>query len=293
MLTRRRFTLALGAMPACLSGPAVAASGPVSAETLTRRLAEIEATSGGRLGVAILDSGSDLSVGHRAEERFPLCSTFKLIAAAAVLARVDAGAESLARRVPYTAADLVPYSPVTGARVGEGAMPLADLCEAAITRSDNTAGNLLLGAIGGPAGFTAYARGLSDGVTRLDRIEPDLNEALPGDARDTTSPAAMLADLRRLLIGDVLSEDSRAHLTGWLAANRTGGARLRAHLPEGWRVGDKTGSGDRGTTNDVGIVWPATGEPILVAAYLTGTDAPTESRNATLADVGRLLIGLR
>ena len=175
----------------------------------------------------------------------------------------------------------------------QGAMPLSDLCEAAITRSDNTAGNLMLGAIGGPAGLTAYARSLGDAVTRLDRMEPDLNEAAPDDPRDTTSPAAMLANLRRLLIGDALSEMSKARLAGWLLGNRTGGARLRAHLPAGWRVGDKTGSGDRGTTNDAGIVWPASGEPILVAAYLTGTEAPADARNAALAEVGRALATLR
>ncbi|MGU3537534.1 class A beta-lactamase [Methylobacterium sp. A54F] len=300
MLDRRRLVLALGA--GLLAPPARAAPEPGRdpEPDLEPALARIEAESGGRLGVAILDAGSGRVVGHRADERFPLCSTFKLLAAAAILARVEAGRERLERSVPYTAAMIVPDSPVTQARLGtgglpagEGAMPLDALCAAAITRSDNTAGNLLLDAIGGPAGLTAYLRGLGDPVTRLDRIEPDLNEAAPGDPRDTTTPAAMLASLRRLLLGDALSPDGRARLTGWLLDNRTGDARLRARLPPGWRVGDKTGSGAFGTTNDVGLIRPPDGAPILAAIYLTQTTAAAEARNATVAAVGRVLAGLR
>ena len=156
-----------------------------------------------------------------------------------------------------------------------------------MTVSDNTAGNLLLAALDGPEGLTAYARSLGDTVTRLDRIEPELNEALPGDARDTTSPNAMLADLRTLVLGEALSADSRELLTRWLIGNKTGNTRLRAGLPKGWRVGDKTGSGERGTTNDVGIIWPPGRAGVLVAIYLTGAPQTGEQRNATLAAVGR------
>lgn len=256
------------------------------AARLAPELARIEAGSGGRLGVAVLDGTTGERAGHRADERFPLCSTFKLLAAAAVLARVDAGRERLDRRVVFARSDLVTYSPVTERRVGEG-MALDEVCEAAMTLSDNTAGNLLLAALGGPAGLTAALRTLGDGVTRLDRIEPDLNEALPDDPRDTTTPAAMLANLDRLLLGDALTPASRERLTGWLVANRTGDARLRAGLPREWRVGEKTGTGERGTTNDAGLAWPPGRGPVLVAAYLTGTAAPIDARNATLADVGR------
>jgi beta-lactamase class A len=218
-----------------------------------------------------------------------MCSTFKLLAAAAILARVDANQEQLSRKIAFDQSDIVVNSPVTSARVADGSLSLGDLCEAAITMSDNTAGNLLLANLGGPAGLTAYARSLGDEVTRLDRNEPDLNEALAGDPRDTTTPAAMLADLRLLTLGNGLSETSRQQLIGWLLANRTGGSRLRARLPSDWRVGDKTGSGERGTTNDVGLVWPPHRKPVLACVYLTGTSASAEHRNATVAEVGRAI----
>ncbi|KAB1077899.1 class A beta-lactamase [Methylobacterium soli] len=297
MLSRRVFTRAiLGAASACLGLAGAwprAASAADQAEALRRRFAEIEARSGGRLGVGVLDLQTGLRAGHRAEERFPLCSTFKLLAAAAVLARVDAGRESLERRVTYNAADLVAYSPVTEPRVGEGGMALEALCAAAITLSDNTAGNLLLSAIGGPSGLTAYLRSLGDPVTRLDRTEPDLNEARPEDPRDTTTPGAMLDTLQRLLRGSALSDASRARLLGWLRDNKTGATRLRARLPADWRVGDKTGTGENGTANDVGLLAPPVGEPILVTAYLTGSTASSEARNAAIAEVAQALLVLR
>jgi beta-lactamase class A len=218
-----------------------------------------------------------------------MCSTFKLLAGAAILARVDSGKETLQRRIRFDASDLVTYSPATEKRTGEPGMTLAELCEAAITLSDNTAANLLLEALGGPAGLTAYARSLGDSVTRLDRIEPELNEATPGDERDTTTPAAMAANLNALILGDALSSASRKRLADWMIANKTGDARLRAGLPKDWRVGDKTGSGNRGTTNDIGLAWPPKQPPIIIAAYLTETTAPSEQRNAALASVARAI----
>lgn len=256
---------------------------------LAARLAAIEAETGGRLGVAVLDTGSGARAGHRSGERFPLCSTFKVLAASAVLARVDAGSENIDRLVKIAAGDLVPYSPVTAEHVGDGGMSLAELCEAAITRSDNTAGNLLLAAVGGPEGLTAYLRSLDDPATRLDRTEPTLNEALPDDLRDTTTPDAMLDTLHRLVLGKALSKASRRRLAGWMLANTTGGTRLRAGLPAEWRIGDKTGTGERGTTNDVGILWPPGREPVIAAVYLTGATVPPEGRNAAIAGVARVL----
>jgi beta-lactamase class A len=254
---------------------------------LAAQFARLEREIGGRLGVAVLNAGSRASVGLRADERFPLCSTFKLLAAAAILKRVDAGAESLDRRIGYRREDLVAYSPITRHHVGAG-MPLADLCEAAMTRSDNTAGNLMLAALGGPRGVTAFARAIGDAQTRLDRIEPELNEAAPGDARDTTTPAAMGRNIRALVLGDVLSPASRRHLTRWMVENKTGGTRLRAGAPAGWRVGDKTGTGERGTSNDVGVVWPPGGtSPLVVAVYLTGSPAAADKRDAAIAAVAR------
>jgi beta-lactamase class A len=171
-------------------------------------------------------------------------------------------------------------------------MTVGELCEAAITVSDNTAGNLLLASFGGPAGLTAYIRSLGDPMTRLDRNEPTLNEATPGDVRDTTTPAAMLGLMRQLLLGTALSPASRERLVGWLVANTTGNARLRAGAP-GARVGDKTGTGAHGTTNDVGIIWPPGREPILVAAFLTNTPREGAANEAILASVGRLAVAER
>ena len=252
-------------------------------------LGRIEAASGGRLGVAILDTASGRRTGHRSTERFPLCSTFKVLACGAVLIRVDSGREDLDRRIIFGSEDLVTYSPVTKDRVGREGMTLGELCKAAMTQSDNTAGNLILRSLGGPSAVTATARSLGDPSTRLDRNETDLNEATPGDLRDTTTPDAMAGDLMSLVVGDRLSERSRDQLTTWLVSNETGGAKLRAGLPRDWRIGDKTGGGDRGTTNDVAVLWPPGRQPLIVCVYLTETQASFADRNATIAAVGRAI----
>jgi len=247
----------------------------------------IEADVQGRLGVALLDAGTGRITGWRLDERFPMCSTFKWLLAAAVLQRVDAGRERLERRIVFGADALLSYAPATSRHVGGAGMSVAELCEAAITLSDNTAANLLLAALGGPAAVTACARSLDDEVTRLDRTEPALNESLPGDPRDTTSPRAMAGTLRRALLGDALSAAARERLAGWMVATQTGAQRLRAGLPADWRVGDKTGTGERGSTNDVGVIWPASGAPIVASVYLTNTSAPREACSAVIAAVGQ------
>jgi beta-lactamase class A len=285
-MNRREMAVSLAATAATfglLKAIAARAAAPLLAEQLSR----IESGSGGRLGVAILDMGTQRHAEHRAAELFPMCSTFKLLAAAAVLKRAENGQDQMQRRITFQPSDIVVNSPVTKDHVGGDGMTLAELCAAALNYSDNTAGNLLLASLGGPQALTAYARSIGDPITRLDRIEPDLGEAVPGDPRDTTTPAAMLQNLSTLLLGNVLSAASKDQLTAWLLGNRTGDARLRAGLPPGWRCGDKTGSGEQGSTNDVGVVWPPHGAPILVTIYLTQTAAPSEARNATLADVGR------
>ena len=263
------------------------------ADTIRARLREIEADSGGRLGVAIVDTTSGLHAGLHADERFPMCSTFKLLVAGAILARVDRGEEDLQRRIVYSQSELVPNSPATSKhtreRTGNTGMSVGDLCKAAITLSDNTAANLLLASFGGPAALTEFARSLGDGITRLDRIEPTLNEGTPGDPRDTTTPNAMLGNLRELVLGEHLTSSSRAQLLAWLAANETGGERIRAKLPKDWGVGDKTGTGDHGTANDVAIVWPPGRGPILVAVYLTETAGDAARCNAAIASVGALV----
>jgi beta-lactamase class A len=255
---------------------------------LQRGLAELDRRHGGRLGVAVLDTARKTPVAHRGDERFALCSTFKCLAAATVLARVDRKEESLARRVIYSKDDLVTYSPVTGKHAGGDGMTVAEICEAAITLSDNTAGNLMLASFGGPSGLTAYVRSLGDNVTRLDRRETDLNEATPGDPRDTTTPLAMVETVRKIVLGSALSTQSRAQLAAWLAANKTGDKRLRAGVPKGWRVGDKTGSGEHNAANDVAVIWPPQRAPIIVAAYYAESSASTEERDAVIAEVGRL-----
>ncbi len=206
---------------------------------LSRAFARIEAVRGGRLGVAVLDTDSGRRAGFRQEERFPMCSTVKLLAVGAVLARVDTGQESLERRILFSKNDLVAYSPSTEKEVDGNGMTLASICDAAITLGDNTAGNLLLGTLGGPPGLTAYARSLGDAVTRLDRCETALNEGRPGDPRDTTSPASMLANPQALTLGPSLSASGKAQFLQWLRASELGKARLRARLPRDWRAAKK------------------------------------------------------
>ncbi|MBV8621655.1 MAG: class A beta-lactamase [Curvibacter sp.] len=291
MLQRRDFhRLALLAGSALLCGPA-----PVPAALAAERLASdlaipwktIEAESQGRLGAAVLDTARAQVQGHRLDERFPMCSTFKWLAAASVLQRVDQGHEQLARRIRFGRQDLQEWSPATEKQVDGQGMTLAELCEAAITLSDNTAGNLILDAIGGPEGLSAFARLQGDPVTRLDRREPDLNQSLPGDPRDTTSPRAMAGLLQRLALGPALSDGSRGQLQQWLQATRTNTKRLAAGLPPGWRLGSKTGTGPHGSTNDVGVYWPPAGAPVVVAVYLTGSKASLEVREAALARVAQ------
>jgi len=253
------------------------------------QIAAIEARLGGRIGVAGLDTGNGKRIDYRAEERFPLCSTFKFLAAAAVLKRVDEKKDKLDRFVSYDAKDILEYAPVTKAHLGNGGMTLGALCAAAIEQSDNTGGNLLLEAIGGPVGLTNFARDLGDRMTRLDRKEPELNSAIPGDDRDTTTPASMLGDIRQLLVGNTLSASSRQQLQEWLQANETGAAMIRAGIPTNRIVGDKTGRGANGATNDVAIVHPPDRAPILLAIYCVGSTASANDRAAAVAEAAKVV----
>lgn len=219
-----------------------------------------------------------------------MCSTFKFLLVSEILSRVDRNGEALDRFVRYTAADLLEYAPITKNQVREGGMTIRALCAAAMAYSDNTAANLLLNVIGGPGQLTQYVRSLGDSVTRLDRNEPSLNTAISGDDRDTTSPSAMLGDMKKLLVEEnQLSAASRRQLTEWLTGNTTGLHSLRARLPTTWRVGDKTGSGKNGATNDVLIGWPPNRAPLLITAYFVESIASSEDRYAALAEVGRIV----
>lgn len=276
-----------------LLGASALALHPVSASTDSQaeaetRLAALERRHGVRLGVAILDTGHGRRCGHRADERFLMCSTHKVLTVGAVLARVDQGVERLGRRVVFGRDAVLSWAPVSRRRTGAPGMSVAELCQATITVSDNTADNLLLASLGGPAAVTAFARRLGDPLTRLDRTEPALNVGAPGDLRDTTTPNAMLGDLRALLLGDALSAASREQLAAWMRATRTGLDKLRAGVPGGWQAGDKTGSGAHDETNDVAIFWPPGRKPLLVTAYLAGSTADADGRSAILAEVGRI-----
>jgi beta-lactamase class A len=290
MITRRQFHLGFGTalMASGLSVRPQAVRASAANQRLLDDIKRLESESGGRLGVCVLETATGVRHVHRGDERFPMCSTFKVLAAAATLARVDAGKEQLTRRITFTTSALVTYSPVTEKRVGGDGMTVAEICEAAMTWSDNTAANLLLAGLGGPQGVTGYARGLGDQATRLDRDEPSLNQALPEDARDTTTPNTMASSLQTLILGTTaLSAASREQLTAWMIANKTGDTRLRAGLAKDWRVGDKTGTGDRGTSNDVAVVWPPNNAPIVMAVYLTGATVSAAQQNATIASVAR------
>ncbi|MBI1209982.1 MAG: class A beta-lactamase [Alphaproteobacteria bacterium] len=283
----QRRQVLIGAAAVSLCGGAVhrAVAGAAKSDTLSEKISDIERRNGGRLGVSILDLQTQARFGHRENERFAMCSTFKFLAASCVLSRVDRGLEHLDRRIKYEAKDLVSYSPATKDHVADG-LTMAEVCEAAVTLSDNTAGNLMLASFGGPSGWTAFVRSLGDDVSRLDRIEPYLNDWTPGDERDTTTPAAMADNLRKVVLGDVLSKASRDRITAWLVACKTGQQRLRAGFPSKWKVGDKTGSSRSGIANDIAVAWPPDRAPLIVACYFSGATIADGQRNAAIAEVG-------
>ena len=262
-----------------------------NSENTEQALAAIEKRLGGRLGVAAWDTGAGKRAEHRASERFPMCSTFKFLLVAAVLSRVDKKEEKLDRLIHYHKDDLLEYAPITKQHVQEG-LTVSALCAAALqySDSDNTAANLLLAALGGPDQVTRYARSLGDPVTRLDRTEPTLNTAITGDVRDTTSPSAMLGDLKKILIDpQALSPESQKQLGQWMIGNTTGAAMLRNGLPPSWRTGDKTGHGSNGSTNDIAMCWPPNRKPILITAYFVESTAPSTECSGAIAEVGRIV----
>ncbi|MDP9012857.1 MAG: class A beta-lactamase, partial [Pseudomonadota bacterium] len=250
---------------------------------------DIEAKLGGRLGVAALDTRNGARLSHRSDERFAMCSTFKWMLAAAVLAQHDRGGGILERHLSYGPKDLLPNSPVTKQHVAEGSLTITELCKAAVETSDNTAANALLKFIGGPSALTRYLQTIGDHTTRLDRVELALNTNISGDPRDTTTPNAMIATMQRMLVGDELAGASRDLLLSWMKNCQTGLHRLRAGLPPAWTAGDKTGTGDNGAVNDNAIIWPTQRPPILVAAYLSGSHASPEALDAAHARIGTLV----
>lgn len=267
------------------------------AQDIDLKLAQIEESTGGRLGVAVFDSSGKQRVSYRPGERFIMCSTFKLLAVGDVLTHIDAGTLTFDDRVRYTKGDLLEYAPAARRHLARGWMTVRELCAGAMELSDNTCANLLMRRVGGPAGVTHYLRGIGDRYTRLDRYEPELNRPTgPGDPRDTTTPESMGFDAYRLLLRDLLSVSSRTMLAGWLRRSTTGLNLLRAGFPKSWSAGDKTGmggghtpSGDSDTRNDVAIVWPPGRPPFITAVYLTGVTVAAEQRDAAVANVARAI----
>lgn len=287
-LTRRQSLL--GLLPAAA---AIAMIGRVRAEQrdgLTAALEALEKKEGGRLGVHVIDTGNGSEHGNRSGELFALCSTFKFVLAAAILQRHDAGSVSLDRELAVTKADIISHSPDTEKMVGK-TMTVGELCHATMTTSDNAAANILLRELGGPEPVTAFLRSIGDTVTRLDRAEPHMNNAdvAAGDTRDTTSPAAMAATMKAIVLGDVLTPSSREIITGWLKAAVTGKTRLRAGFPKDWITGDKTGTGNDGPTNDVAITWPPGRAPLIVSVYYDRKGSTMAKDAAVIAEVGRIV----
>jgi len=242
-----------------------------------------------RIGVAVIDTETGKRWSARGEQRFPTNSTFKAFLCAALLNRGDKGTADPDREVTIRHSDIVSYSPVTEKRVGGAPVSLRELCAITVTVSDNAAANLVLKEIGGPEGLTAYLRGIGDDVTRADRWEPDSNTGTPGDDRDTTSPTAAAETLQKLVLGDALSVETRRELTDWLIGNKVGDATLRAGLPKDWRIADKTGAGANGSRSNIAVIWPEGREPVVIAVYITATQASFDDRNRTIARIGRAL----
>ncbi|MCX4756832.1 class A beta-lactamase [Kitasatospora purpeofusca] len=262
-------------------GRAFAQESPAPGGELTDRLRTLEGAYSARLGVFAKDIATGRTVAYRAHEPFPLCSTFKTIAVAAVLRDLDRDGTFLARRLHYTAKDVTDsgYAPITGLPANlEAGMTVEELCAAALQYSDNAAANLLLRELGGPESITRFCRSIGDRVTRLDRWEPALNSAEPGRLTDTTSPHALGLTYARLTLGPTLGARDRQRLTKWLLGNTTGANRLRAGLPSTWAVAEKTGTGNYGTTNDAGVTWPQSVGPIVLTVLSTkhAPDAPAD-----------------
>ncbi|MEV5527167.1 class A beta-lactamase [Streptomyces prunicolor] len=286
--TRRTLLTAGAATAATLLAGASSAQASDSTGS-TARLRALEEQHSARVGVFAHHLGTKKTVVHRADELFPMCSVFKTLAAAAVLRDLDRHGEVLYKVVHYTEADLVDGSDQTRAHLA-GGMTVEQLADVAIRFSDNGAGNLILRELGGPTAVTRFARSLGDRVTRLDRWETELNSAEPDRITDTTSPRAIAGLYGKLVLGDALRRPDRDRLTAWLLNNTTSAARFRAGLPASWTIADKTGSGDYGTANDVGIAWTEAGDPVVLAVLTTKPtlpDAPYD--NQLVADTAELV----
>jgi len=289
LVHRRTILLAASALPLAGACTAWSEKGARPASSAESDLAALERSVGGRLGVAALDTATGARLQHRATERFPLCSTFKTMVAAAILERSVRDSGLLERRVSYGKSDLLTNSPITEKHLGQG-MTVSAMCAATIQYSDNAAANLLMKILDGPSAVTTFARSIGDQAFRLDRWETELNSAIPGDPRDTTTPEAMTTSLQRLVLSDGLGAPQRDQLKAWLLGNTTGATRIRAGVPADWKVGDKTGLGSYGTTNDTGVLWPPAGAPLVLSIYLTFANQDAPGRNDVIASAARIAV---
>jgi len=265
------------------------AASPALAAEAAPELETYERESGGRIGLYAENLATGARLAWRADERFVMCSTFKASLAACVLARADRGEEQLAAMIPYGKADLLDYAPVAKQNLAAGAMSVTDMCKAIVELSDNTCANLLLARVGGPAALTVFWRKLGDATSRLDHNEPELNRSPPGDPHDTTTPAAMAGNLRRLVLGEALSAKSRGQLTQWMVDCKTGANRLRGGLPASWKIGDKTGNNGKDAAGDIAVAWPKPDTPVLIAAYTQGGKPAAAQIETVFAGVGQMV----
>lgn len=256
--------------------------------TIEEQLNTLEKYSQGRLGVALINTKDNSQITYRGEERFAMASTSKVMAVAAVLKASEKQAGLLDKNITIKKSDLVTYSPITEKHLTTG-MTLAELSAATLQYSDNTAMNKILDYLGGPAKVTQFARSINDVTYRLDRKEPELNTAIHGDPRDTTSPIAMAKSLQALTLGDALGQSQRQQLVTWLKGNTTGDNSIKAGLPKHWVVGDKTGSGDYGTTNDIAVIWPENHAPLILVVYFTQQEQDAKYRKDIIAKTAEIV----
>lgn len=253
----------------------------------TPELASLEKEFGGRLGVYALDTGSGATVGHRANERFIMCSTVKTFIVSAILHRRLSEPGLLDKRIQYTPSDLQEWAPIASQHVAEG-MTVSELCDATIRYSDNTGANLLIAELGGPKETEKYVRSLGDNVSRMDRLEEQLN--IPDGDLDTSTPLQLVTNLRRLVLDEGLDGPGRELLTDWLKRNTTGDQSVRAGVPAGWTVADKTGGGFNGETNDIAVIWPPGRAPIVVAVLAIPDDPKSTKGKSTIAAATRIAL---
>ncbi len=285
--TVKTIILTLLTLTGCSSPEAPVVKTETPASAMDQKFAALENKFDVRLGVYAIDTETDVVVAYREDERFAFASTYKALAAGAVLHQKPL--EELDKVITYTKDDLVTYSPITEKHVATG-MTLREVADAAVRYSDNTAGNLLFKELGGPKGFESALRQIGDSVTTSERYEPELNEAKPEDIRDTSTPKALATSLRAYTVGDVMSSDKQTILIEWLKGNTTGDKLIRAGVPKDWKVGDKTGAASYGTRNDIGIIWPPNKKPIVIAVLSSRDKQDATYDDALIAEATKVAV---